>query len=352
MAATDFKDYIYVSNTKIEQYLGQMADATLSKVSSETKFKTPLLEHTVKAEFEGGAKNRYAELQVVVSEIERRGLVGDLLDYKPWFRQRIAVKVLLVRDRLFYVGRIRGGGVLQVNYAFQCSISNHVGFNPETRAKLEHANSHGLDQLFRDGPIPVTLPGVTSSNWMFADALYSASDAASKAEPSLVDQAEATDEYYLRFFPSKREYELYLLNMPSDYDYELANTYPTLNRDMYRLMRCLFGGYRRDLVDPPRLSLLQTLKNIFGARSLRLAVGAERFSPKMSALKKLHNIGVLSARIRSDAESSILHKISAVASPDADTSVEIFGRRLLDGYYRNRGGSDERVILGSPLYLA
>ena len=88
----DFRNYIYVSQTKLEQYIGQLDPARLSKVGTDTKIKTPLFEHSVKTEFEG-TSNKYKQLGEVVREVERRGLIGDLLDYKPWFRATVRVRV-------------------------------------------------------------------------------------------------------------------------------------------------------------------------------------------------------------------------------------------------------------------
>src|SRR5947208_3641389 len=107
----NFRNYIYVSQTKLDQYIGQMDPAKLSKVGTETKFKSPLLfEHTVKAEFDS-QRNRYKDIEAVVSEVERRGLMGDLLDYKPWFTSKVRVRALLLGERVFYVGKLPGENV-------------------------------------------------------------------------------------------------------------------------------------------------------------------------------------------------------------------------------------------------
>lgn len=352
MSDRDFRDFVYVSDNKVEQYLGQMDPASLSKVSSETKFKAALVEHTVKAEFERAAPNRYANLQTVVAEIERRGLVGSLLDYTPWFHDRVSVKALLVRDKVFYVGRISAGSVLSVNYAFQCSLAHHVGMTSEKRTILEDASSHGLDQNFELGRITATLPGVTSSNSKFADSLSSASSSIQEAEP-LLQARERDDSHFARFFSSKSDADAYLANRPSDYEFSLANKYLNWNDDFYNLTRGWFRGYRDGLLSPPSFSLIQSIRNAFGNRPLRRAVGEDSFGPKLVALKKLYNLRTILRRLTSDAESRILNEIAAVSAVESDTTIEIFGHRLLDGYYRRERSSEEqRVILGTPLYIA
>jgi len=275
------------------------------------------------------------------------------VDYTPWFHDRIAVKALLVRDRVFYVGHIRAARVLSVHYAFQCSLANHVGLSNEKLNALEDANSHGLDQKFDLGRIALTLPGVTSNNYMFADALSSASDRIEAAEAPLLAQREQDDNHFARFFPSKNDFELYGSNKPSDYDLTLVDRYSDWNSDFYKLMRGAFHGYRRGLVNPPSFSVLQSIKNAFGNRYLRRAVGADTFEPKLAALKKLHNLRAILRRLSSDRESRILNEITTVSTVQPDTTIEVFGRRLLDGYYRCYGSSEERrVILGTPLYIA
>jgi hypothetical protein len=61
----DFRNYIYVSQTKLDQYMGQIDTAELSKVDIETKFKTPVFEHSVKTEFDS-QRSRYKDIQTVV----------------------------------------------------------------------------------------------------------------------------------------------------------------------------------------------------------------------------------------------------------------------------------------------
>ena len=349
MAETDFKNFVYVSATKLEQYSAQMAQ--VPRVSTEIKLKTPLVEHTTKSELDPNASNKYTQLQRVVAEVERRGLLGDLLDYKPWFRDRITAQALLVRDKVFYVGQRRISGSLPIHYAFQCSLANHIASDYEKR-RLEEANSCGIEQKFDMGRIRVILPSVTSSNWMFASALSTASTSVDESEQRLLDEPGSDVEYIPRFFRSQEDFELHQKYKPSLRDLDVDQIDPWVNADLRRAMSGLFGRFREGLLEPPPPSISQTLANLFGIGAAKRAARSQFFESKLEVAKKLHNFEVVSRRVKSASESRVLEDILQLSSPSEDVSLEIVGIRLLDAY-RPRGRSEDgRVILGSPLYLA
>src|SRR5262249_50765131 len=74
-----FRNYIYVSRNKTEQYLAQMPKEVRSKLVSEFKLKTPVHEQALKTEFEEEKRSSlYRDVDTVVYEVERQGFFGGL----------------------------------------------------------------------------------------------------------------------------------------------------------------------------------------------------------------------------------------------------------------------------------
>jgi hypothetical protein len=344
----DFRNFIYVSQTKLDQYIGQIEPAKLTKIETETKFKAGPIEQSIKTGFEG-QRNKYSRVQDVVKEIERRGLMGDLLDYRPWFRATVPVKAILLGQRVFYVGRLPLPGPLKIEYAFQCSVNHLVGIENFK----DQIDRHGIGNINLPN-ITLTVPSITSTNHSFATALFDVCRSIESSEPQLSEERDHDPDHFRTFFASKEDYELFQANTPTDGDYLILKRSLSYERDMFSdLFRGWFGGYRKGLVDPPPISIRQSFMNLMNFGSRRRFVHSHNFAARLTAFRRLQNFNALLKRANSDGESRILDAISSVAGQDCDQAVEIVGMRLLDGYYRrDRSRSEKRVILASPLYLS
>jgi hypothetical protein len=348
---TGFRNYVYVSRTKVEQYLAQMNAARLSKVSSETVFKTPVFEQKVAATFES-PDSPFRGVDTIVSEVETKGLMGDLFDYTPWFRATLPVRALLIREKVFYVGRLQIRGMIPVDFAMQCSLSNHVGIENHRR-EVESLSSSGMEQKLRLPRVVVTLPSLTSSNHMFAAALSQASQLVETSEAALLSRRMAETEEGRQFFRSKEDYDLHRLYKPTEKDQRDLEKYSLVNGELEEMMRGSFTPLRAGLVKPPTWSLGQSLRNIVRYRAIRRSIGAELVADKVHALCRMYNFREVSQRATTDPESEVLNSIMNVSVGAPENSLEIVGIRLLDGYYHREGyDSERRVILGSPLYIA
>jgi hypothetical protein len=348
-----FRNYIYVSPNKIEQCLAQMPPGVLSKLTSETKVKMPGFEQTVKADFEI-KESHFRALDAIVEEVERRGLIGDFLDYKPWFRARLQVRALLSgwagNKKVFYVGSIRNADIVPVDFAMQCSLNNHIGIENH-RSELERLSTGNMPQTLRLSRLAITLPSVTSSNYMFAADLGAASSLVDESETKLLSQRILELEPR-QFFRSKEDHKLHELYKPSDRDQYVLEEYSSTNSELLLMMTGSFTPLRRGLIDPPKWSLVQTFRNLIQYRPLAKRFGAKLINEKVDALRKIWNFQKISKRATTDPESKVLNSIMSIAHGTAETSIEVVGIRLLDGYYRRQGYSSERrVILGSPLYM-
>lgn len=156
-----------------------------------------------------------------------------------------------------------------------------------------------------------------------------------------------------RYFATKADYELHQANRPDEVDLAALAQYWEWNRRISTQFHGAFGGYRAGLVDPPSLSLKQSLRNLLSRSQAKRLLRGETFDRKLRALKKFHNFKVATKRATSDPEGEILDGILSVVGGDTTGWVEVVGLRLLDGYFKREGyRSEGRVILGSPLYLA
>jgi hypothetical protein len=259
----------------------------------------------------------------------------------------------LLGGKVFYVGMLPNEGEMEVSYAFQTSLNHHIGIENH-RAEIErYERITGVENKIRLDRLTVTVPRITSSNHMFAEALFNASHSIEKSESELLDKRQKDTDEFDGFFASKADFDLHQANKPSDRDYAITSEYRGYNNVISEMFRGWFGGYRRGLVEPPRFSLLQSARNLLRLGGVRGVVKSDDFPERLSALKRMHNFSAVSKRVRSHGESEVLNQIADVASGDFDQRLEIVGIRLLDGYYYKKGyRRPRRVILGSPLYLA
>ena len=351
MTKSNFRNYLYVSDTKLEQYVGQLNNASLSKAGSEAKIKSPLFDYTVKTEFDSDS-TKYTQLEAIVSEVKKRGLLGDLLDYTPWFEATVPVRPLLMGDRVFYVGTLPTSSVMPVSFAFQCSLNHFIGIENHRREIDRLGNFTGIEKKLDIGGPTITLPSVTSSNHMFASALSSASNSINHSENELVMDRDSNPEHYDEFFQSKEDYELHQSFKPSEEDLRILAEYSIWNERLMELTKGWFRGYRQGLLNPPPFSIKQSLTNLVGINEVNKYLSRETALKKIKALKKLHNFQSVTRRITTDSKSKILNNILSVSIGETEGTVNFFGIRLLDRYYRNEGYSSEgRVILASPLFL-
>jgi hypothetical protein len=347
--AEDLRNYIYVSQNKLDQLLGQMSPGELAKVGSETKIKLPGVEHSVKAEFDKQG-NHFTQIRMVTEGLKSRGLLGEFLDYKPWFETSLGVDAMVVGDRVFYIGRTRIPQGFELRYAFQCSLKNHIGIENVSEEVLQ---SCGIDRKIDLGRnLKLTILGINSTSHLFAAAMGSASLAVDRSEDELNEQRETNPRRFQQFFASEKDLELYHANRPTSGDFVNLERGRD-NNDAVLVLRGWFGGYRKGLVNPGRVSLLQSLKNLWEVLDPKPDRHGLFFADCVATLKRMHNFRELSKRIRSDEESEILKAIDRVADREPEQNVSIVGMRLLDGYCKDKlSRGARRVILASPLYIS
>jgi hypothetical protein len=331
-----------------------MPNEVRSKIVSELKLKTPVHEQALKTEFEEENRSSpFRDVDTVVYEVDKRGLLGDFLDYKPWFRARLDVRAVLLGTKVFYVGNLRNAGIIPVDYAMQCSLENVIGIENHRQEIERMRSTYALKGELRVQNMRIAVGGFTSGNAGFAADLLGASSLVDRSEAALL--VEKMSELEPRqFFKSKEDYESHERYKPNEQDQQVLSKFDSVNDRIRRMMSGSLTPLRRGLLDLPRWSLRQTLRNLGEYRALRKSFGPELIDKKIDAIRKMSNFRTISKRATTDAESRVLNAIMSVAHMDATTSsVEIVGIRLLDGYYRRKGyDTERRVVLGSPLYIA
>lgn len=234
---TNFRNYIYVSRNKAEQYLAQMPNEERLKVVSESKFKTPVLEQVVKIESESDKRESlFRDVDIVVDEVERRSLLGDFLDYKPWFRARLDVRAVLLGEKVFYIGSIRNADIIPVDFAMQCSLANLIGIDNH-RQQIERVQSSGesIEKKLQVRQLHISVGGFTSANPTFGADLHNASRLVDRHETRLLSERLSEMEPR-QFFKSKEHYERHERYKPTEQDQQVLSKYENANSKLRKMM--------------------------------------------------------------------------------------------------------------------
>ena len=195
------KNYLYVSADKIESYAAQHLP-TLSKVKIKNSFKTGISEHSI--EVEPQQKNtRYSILEQVIASIEARGLMGDLFDFKPWFRCTLPVSAYVLGEMVFYSSRLDSIGP-PVTCVFQCALGHHIGHEMVIEELRRHVGS--MPKTVRLNSVRMTIPSGSSASSSFASALGGASSSLERVEGGLISASLRDERLAPTYFNNEADY--------------------------------------------------------------------------------------------------------------------------------------------------
>ena len=342
-----FRDYVYVSDRKINQMYSQMTSGRMGdvEVKGEATIGVAKAGITVKSR---GTPDSIQKLRQVIDRLRSNGLIGTITSQSEYFEGQIRAHCLLLGAKVFFLGHEPiSGSVASSDPWKPASAAAFVGLS----CSLEHMIGGGYDgtedlHLLSEPRGRAKGYGVkwTSSNVGFAGALLASDN---------IENRQAKLDELRRDWQEK--FALSDSNLAALCRYEFLNSViEVLHDDMFSFEIKIF----RDDWPPQEPKPHLTSRKLY--RPLTWLLGQELYKSKIDALNKRKQLAKAVARTGIDPfRIEVLREIRRYASdrrPPVSTryspefmieqTYDIVAVRLLDGEI-----DGDRVILGSPLFI-